>query len=259
MCPPGLPPLAIRHACRLRQPADPKHSLKFGLATSRRPPGRTSGSGARAGSAGIGAKVPSAQTPAIRLRSFPQCTEGAAGASAEIPAGSGEVALVGTAGALSNVGEVRRIPEVAVDGRKLGLARLRKPARGVDDARPHRRCDTGAADNAPTVAIRDVIDPDAGIGVRVGGDVGCPPLAADNLGNHRLVGWARLVLARAAAGRRPGELRLQVSARIAAVRRAAGRYDIRGSRRPDRPCAVAGRCNVYDAGLCEVPVIEPLE
>jgi len=146
-------------------------------------------------------RVPAAQTPANRPRSFPFCTEGAASASAEIPTGSGQIALVRTAGALSNVGEIRRIPEVAVDRRKLDLARRRKPACGIDDAGPYRRRDAGAADNAPTVAVGDVIDPDAGIGVRVGGDVGCSPLAADNSGNRRLVGWARLVLARAAAGR----------------------------------------------------------
>src|SRR6516225_3187783 len=92
----------------------------------------------------------------------------------------------------------------------------------------------GPADNAPTIAVRDVVDPDAGIRVRVGGNVRCRPLAADNSGNRGLVGWARLVLARAAAGRRPGKLRLQVAVCIAAIRRAAGRYDIWGSGRPDR-------------------------
>src|SRR5215472_18960265 len=122
---------------------------------------------------------------------------------------------------------------------------------------PHRRRDAGAADNAPTVAVRDVVDPDAGIGVRVGGDVGCPPLVAYKLGNRRLVGWARLVFARAAAGRRPGKLHLQVAVCIAAVRRAAGRYDIRGSRGPDRPGAVTRCRKVDDARLCEVPVVEP--
>ena len=84
-------------------------------------------------------RVPAAQTPANRPRSFPFCTEGAASASAEIPTGSGQIALVRTAGALSNVGEIRRIPEVAVDRRKLDLARRRKPACGIDDAGQYRR------------------------------------------------------------------------------------------------------------------------
>ena len=143
--------------------------------------------------------------------------------------------LVRAAGALSNVGEIGRVAEVGVDGRQLDLAGRRKPACGIDDAGPHRRRDAGAADYAPTVAVRDIIDPNAGIGVRVGGDVGCPPLAADSVGDRRLVRWTRFVLARAAAGRRPGQLRLQVAVCIAAVCRAAGRYDIRGSRGPDRP------------------------
>ena len=120
----------------------------------------------------FGAAVPSAQPPDIRPRSFPVCAVGATRARAEIPAFSGEVALARTAGALSNVGEVRRVPEVAVDGRKLGLGGLRKPARGIDDAGPHRCCDTGAANNAPTAAIGDVIDPNASIGVRDRCDVG---------------------------------------------------------------------------------------
>ena len=84
---------------------------------------------------------------------------------------------------MSNVGEIGRLPEVAVDRRKLDLARRRKPACGIDDGGPHRCRDAGAPDNAPTVAVGDVIDPDAGIGVRDRGDVRCAPLVADSLGN----------------------------------------------------------------------------
>ena len=64
-----------------------------------------------------------------------------------------------------------------------------------------------------------------------------PCLLPTHLENRRLVGWARLVLARAAAGRRPDKLRLWVAACIPLRQRCPERRDQSLSRRRAKPQA----------------------
>src|SRR5208282_2211099 len=180
----------------------------------------------------------------------------AADAGAEIPTGHGEVTLVRTAGAVHNVGKVRAVRHVGINGGELARRRCRKAAGGVDDPGPNRGGNAGAADNVPRGGV---IDPDTGRGVGVGGNVGGAAPSSHDGRNPVLVTGAGFVEARAAAARLPSHLLLEgAGRRVAADAGAADGNDLRRCGWPDHPGTVTGGREVDDSRVCKIHIVVSL-
>src|ERR1019366_4273499 len=186
--------------------------------------------------------------------SLPHISLGTTDAGAGIPFGYGDISVVEAAEAIRDVivvcGIIRRRGVGTVDAGEFGTAGSGKVTGRVHDACPARRRNTGTAEYEPAAAIDRivVIDPDSGVGVGIGGDIGHKAMGRFRQGT--LVGRAGFVGAQAPTAILPRSFADEVAECAATIDPARGGAsdgnDVGGNAGPLGPRRIAGRSKVDD-------------
>jgi hypothetical protein len=186
-----------------------------------------------------------------------EITSIAADSRAEIPSENCEVADVQAAGSELDVIECKRVKQIIVDFRVLGLARFAESSGCIDDSCQRGRGNAGATYDEPARAENGVTveNPNPGVRVRVEREVRSSAEAPDDVSDPVLKGRTGFHLARAATGVLPGVLEFESAGRaVAGERSASGGDHVRRCAWINGAGTIPSRGKINDAGCGEVHV-----